>query len=98
MGCFLGPPDVCQLKAAVLSKSSTLTGVVVRPLENVLGPHGPRQVMYAFDLETGRAVSYQLLRSMKDVSLSLSGSNQARKGRLVNALAVRGDERRDTLR
>ena len=30
--------------------------------------------------------------------LSLSGSNQARKGRLANALAVRGDERRDTLR
>ena len=33
-----------------------------------------------------------------DDSLSFSGSNQARKGRLVNALAVRGDERRDTLR
>ena len=33
-----------------------------------------------------------------DASLSFSGSNQARKGRLVNALAVRGDERRDTLR
>jgi hypothetical protein len=31
-------------------------------------------------------------------SLSSSGSNQAREGRLVNALAVRGDERRDTLR
>ena len=31
-------------------------------------------------------------------SLSFSGSNQAREGRLVNALAVRGDERRDTLR
>ena len=30
--------------------------------------------------------------------LAFSGSNQARKGRLVNALAVRGDERRDTLR
>ena len=33
-----------------------------------------------------------------DASLAFSGSNQARKGRLVNALAVRGDERRDTLR
>ena len=33
-----------------------------------------------------------------DVSLSLSGSNQAREGRLVDALAVRGDEGRDTLR
>ena len=31
-------------------------------------------------------------------SLTSSGSNQARKGRLVDALAVRGDERRDTLR
>jgi hypothetical protein len=31
-------------------------------------------------------------------SLAFSGSNQARKGRLVDALAVRGDERRDTLR
>ena len=31
-------------------------------------------------------------------SVAFSGSNQARKGRLVDALAVRGDERRDTLR
>ena len=54
--------------------------------------------MYAFDLETGMAVSYRLLLSTSGVSHSLSGSNQARKGRLVNALAVRGDERRDTLR
>ena len=30
--------------------------------------------------------------------LSSSGSNQAREGRLVDALAVRGDEGRDTLR
>ena len=30
--------------------------------------------------------------------LSLSGTNQAREGRLVDALAVRGDEGRDTLR
>ena len=30
--------------------------------------------------------------------LSSSGSDQAREGRLVDALAVRGDERRDTLR
>jgi hypothetical protein len=29
---------------------------------------------------------------------ALSGSNQARKGRLVDALAARGDEGRDTLR
>ena len=31
-------------------------------------------------------------------SLSSSGSDQAREGRLVDALAVRGDEGRDTLR
>ena len=31
-------------------------------------------------------------------SLSFSGSNQAREGRLVDALAARGDEGRDTLR
>ncbi len=31
-------------------------------------------------------------------SLALSGSNQAREGRLVDALAARGDEGRDTLR
>jgi hypothetical protein len=33
-----------------------------------------------------------------EASLSISGSDQARKGRLVDALAVRGDEGRDTLR
>ena len=31
-------------------------------------------------------------------SLASSGSNQAREGRLVDALAVRGDEGGDTLR
>ena len=30
--------------------------------------------------------------------LALSGSDQAREGRLVDALAARGDEGRDTLR
>ena len=34
----------------------------------------------------------------EDASFALSGSNQAREGRLVDALAVRGDEGRDTLR
>ena len=34
----------------------------------------------------------------QSVSLALSGSDQAREGRLVDALAVRGDEGRDTLR
>ena len=82
----------------MLSKSSTLTGVVVRPLETLQSAR-VATVMYAFDLETGMTVSYQLLLSTRgSLSPSLSGSNQARKGRLVNALAVRGDERRDTLR
>ena len=35
---------------------------------------------------------------MRMNGLALPGSNQARKGRLVDALAVRGDEGRDTLR
>ena len=35
---------------------------------------------------------------LADESLSFSGSNQAREGRLVDALAARGDEGRDTLR
>ena len=34
----------------------------------------------------------------KGSGLALPGSDQARKGRLVDALAVRGDEGRDTLR
>ena len=65
------------------------------------------RVKYAFDpgrrlhLVTSCAVvSEAMLLPVRVVaaSLSFSGSNQAREGRLVNALAVRGDERRDTLR
>ena len=37
-------------------------------------------------------------RGVRRRGFAFSGSNQARKGRLVDALAVRGDERRDTLR
>ena len=51
-----------------------------------------------FGSETG-SLACQLLGSrLTVICLSLSGSNQAREGRLVDALAVRGDERRDTLR
>ena len=50
--------------------------------------------MYAFDSVTGAHKRTGGLRR----SLSSSGSNQAREGRLVDALAVRGDEGRDTLR
>lgn len=50
-----------------------------------------------FGSEIEAPVSYQL-PVPRQFALSLSGSNQAREGRLVDALAVRGDERRDTLR
>jgi hypothetical protein len=50
---------------------------------------------YAFD--TGKTVVDTTLWG-RGHGLALSGSNQARKGRLVDALAVRGDEGRDTLR
>ena len=53
--------------------------------------------MYAFDPRIKTSALNQL-GVVRGVSLSFSGSNQAREGRLVNALAVRGDERRDTLR
>ena len=51
----------------------------------------------------GRWESIQLLTLGKgglgaNPGLALSGSDQARKGRLVDDLAVRGDEGRDTLR
>ena len=38
------------------------------------------------------------VQALIGISLAFPGSNQARKGRLVDALAVRGDEGRDTLR
>ena len=44
------------------------------------------------------AVLMQPKGGRTDTSLSFSGSNQAREGRLVDALAARGDEGRDTLR
>ena len=46
-------------------------------------------------LSQDRAGKYSILIGE---SLAFSGSNQAREGRLVDALAVRGDEGRDTLR
>jgi hypothetical protein len=50
-----------------------------------------RQAARRITRSSGEAVAHQS-------GLSLSGSNQAREGRLVDALAVRGDEGRDTLR
>ena len=62
--------------------------------QHVLNLHGFRMgnKIVCFDL---RRSPYRWGRI---ASLSFSGSNQARKGRLVDALAVRGDEGRDTLR
>ena len=51
---------------------------------------------YAFDTR----IRAEVVPASKaaQASLAFSGSNQAREGRLVDALAVRGDEGRDTLR
>ena len=57
--------------------------------------------MYAFDLpccKVGTQEGFTQMVIEHVPSLSSSGSNQAREGRLVDALAVRGDEGRDTLR
>ncbi len=48
-----------------------------------------------FRIKTPVLASYGVAQN---ASLAFSGSNQAREGRLVDALAVRGDEGRDTLR
>ena len=96
----------------MLSKSSTLTRAVARLLNCSSFFHaGPTDIgsvgigmesgklCMTFGSETGLyclPASAVMIDTL--VCLSLSGSNQARKGRLVNALAARGDERRDTLR
>ncbi len=54
-------------------------------------------VLTSFHIRARQSSSSRKAMGHQD-SLAFSGSNQARKGRLVNALAVRGDERRDTLR
>ena len=62
------------------------------------GFQGKERESMTFGSEIG-SLACQLLGSrLTVICLSLSGSNQAREGRLVDALAVRGDERRDTLR
>ena len=53
--------------------------------------------VHAFGQKDG-AGTQKARRLGRASSLALSGSNQARKGRLVDALAARGDEGRDTLR
>ena len=70
------------------SKSSTLTNQRSRANQPVAW------VSTAFDTWPFQAAT----TGKTGESLALSGSNQARKGRLVDALAARGDEGRDTLR
>ena len=86
-GCFLNPLHVSLPKRTELSKSSTLTKMRHRKM---------MREMYAFDRKNGGG--FLPASTVAQASLAFSGSNQARKGRLVNALAVRGDEGRDTLR
>ena len=62
--------------------------------------HDTVQVKYTNQMrlganQPGAREAYMLLTGK---SLALSGSNQARQGRLVDALAARGDEGRATLR
>ena len=76
------------------SKSSTLTAASVPRM----GAGAER--MYDFRTE-GRRVQRctgQQWAGTQKAGLALSGSDQAREGRLVDALAARGDEGRDTLR
>ena len=71
-----------------------IAACLIRPTSDQAGK-------YAFGSE-----SMSITTNQRDVlqhesfgsSFALSGSNQAREGRLVDALAVRGDEGRDTLR
>ena len=94
---FLRRPGVCLAETAVLSKSSTLTRVIERlrikfPITDMIGSG-----IVCFLVQNKGGGCYQL-PAPRRFTLSFSGSNQAREGRLADALAVRGDERRDTLR
>ena len=89
--------------AHATSKSSTLT--VSRPSREgrkEAGPDEPAGAVESMLLIIGLLRRVDRRGEKGPVpdgrSLSSSGSNQARKGRLVDALAVRGDEGRDTLR
>ena len=66
----------------------------------VLPDHGAGNCMTSDQGCVREGVEEGLRRCTKGrfVGLSVSGSDQAREGRLVDALAARGDEGRDTLR
>ncbi len=78
----------------ILSKSSTLTNVVLTDHKFQTYPVWSGKVCFWFR----RMWPDEPAGHVADESLSFSGSNQAREGRLVDALAARGDEGRDTLR
>ncbi len=71
------------VETAVLSKSSTLT--------NVLDHRHDRERESMLLVQNEHRTNQPDARK---TCLALSGSNQAREGRLVDALAVRGDEGR----
>ena len=89
-GCLFGfaSEPAAGLETAILSKSSTLTKQYAsseacgKNVRLLIGKRGAGRTSLA----------------PRDASLALSGSDQAREGRLVDALAARGDEGRDTLR
>ena len=80
-----------------MTKSSTLTRCIRKdvPIVPADRHQQERDSMLLVQKNGPVVTSFQ---PVSGASLSFSGSNQAREGRLVNALAVRGDERRDTLR
>ena len=89
---------VSRLKRMVLSKSSTLTRATCRKVaHSLVAPTCGQAGKYDFWFRI-RALVLASYGAAQDASLAFSGSNQAREGRLVDALAVRGDEGRDTLR
>ena len=85
---------------------SEKNSVVQVKYTNPNDPHGSFKCLLHRHEASGKSMlliqrvkrSFLPASASKDANLSSSGSNQAREGRLVNALAVRGDERRDTLR
>ena len=89
-------------KAILFSKSSTLTGATllnqrVARWESTCIWSSWAGLKWSIASKSGS--SGFAVRQCDHVNgLAFSGSDQARKGRLVDALAVRGDEGRDTLR
>ena len=82
------------------SKSSTLTQAARKGGQTCLRTNQAEVGMYDFRTRRSRGTkgARNEAPSTKGGSLASSGTDQARKGRLVDALAARGDEGRDKLR